>query len=81
MCTGFLCAVLRDDPSTVNISDEMTKTSFGNVWKSLNTDNGKKDQNAKRYEFRVHSVLSHFPVIVDSSKYLNDKTCNLAKTH
>ncbi|KAK1805800.1 hypothetical protein P4O66_012789, partial [Electrophorus voltai] len=38
----------RDDPSTVNISDEMTKTSFGNVWKSLNKDNGKKDKIAKR---------------------------------
>ncbi|XP_026874091.2 sodium-driven chloride bicarbonate exchanger isoform X2 [Electrophorus electricus] len=37
----------RDDPSTVNISDEMTKTSFGNVWKSLNKDNGKKDKIAK----------------------------------
>uniref|UniRef100_A0A4W4G172 Anion exchange protein n=1 Tax=Electrophorus electricus TaxID=8005 RepID=A0A4W4G172_ELEEL len=46
----------RDDPSTVNISDEMTKTSFGNVWKSLNKDNGKKDKIAKRFEFTIHFI-------------------------
>ncbi|XP_028820928.1 sodium-driven chloride bicarbonate exchanger-like isoform X2 [Denticeps clupeoides] len=39
---------LKDDPSTVNITDEMTKTSFGNVWKSLNTENAKKDLSSKR---------------------------------
>lgn len=43
------CVVLRDDPSTVNISDEMTKTSFGNIWKNLNTDNSKNDKSAKRF--------------------------------
>ncbi|XP_067244463.1 sodium-driven chloride bicarbonate exchanger isoform X5 [Chanodichthys erythropterus] len=37
----------KDDPSTVNISDEMTKTSFGNVWKGLNTDSTNKDQSSK----------------------------------
>lgn len=42
---------LRDDPSTVNISDEMTKTSFGNVWKSLTSDGSKKDQSSKRFGF------------------------------
>uniref|UniRef100_A0A8B9REE4 Anion exchange protein n=1 Tax=Astyanax mexicanus TaxID=7994 RepID=A0A8B9REE4_ASTMX len=47
----------KDDPSSVNISDEMTKTSFGNVWKSLNTDNGKKDQSGKRFEFTICSVF------------------------
>uniref|UniRef100_A0AAR2IH50 Anion exchange protein n=1 Tax=Pygocentrus nattereri TaxID=42514 RepID=A0AAR2IH50_PYGNA len=52
----FPCC-FRDDPSTVNISDEMTKTSFGNVWKSLNTDNGKKDQSAKRFELRIHFTV------------------------
>ncbi|GAA6073515.1 sodium-driven chloride bicarbonate exchanger isoform X4, partial [Tachysurus ichikawai] len=38
----------KDDPSTVNISDEMTKTSFGNIWKSLSTDDSKNDKSAKR---------------------------------
>ncbi|TSS35881.1 Sodium-driven chloride bicarbonate exchanger [Bagarius yarrelli] len=38
----------KDDPSTVNISDEMTKTSFGNIWKSLSTDNSKNEKSAKR---------------------------------
>nr|XP_023695152.1 sodium-driven chloride bicarbonate exchanger isoform X2 [Paramormyrops kingsleyae]XP_023695230.1 sodium-driven chloride bicarbonate exchanger isoform X2 [Paramormyrops kingsleyae] len=37
----------KDDPSTVNISDEMSKTSFGNVWKSLNTEDSKKDPSSK----------------------------------
>ncbi|TRY88124.1 hypothetical protein DNTS_031503 [Danionella cerebrum] len=37
----------KDDPSTVNISDEMTKTSFGNVWKGLNTDGTSKEQSSK----------------------------------
>ncbi|KAG5833999.1 hypothetical protein ANANG_G00281910 [Anguilla anguilla] len=37
----------KNDPSTVNISDEMSKTSFGNVWKSLSTDSSKKDQSSK----------------------------------
>ncbi|KAI7795208.1 putative sodium-driven chloride bicarbonate exchanger [Triplophysa rosa] len=37
----------KDDPSTVNISDEMTKTSFGNVWKGLTSDSCKKDQSSK----------------------------------
>ncbi|KAK3561495.1 hypothetical protein QTP86_005996 [Hemibagrus guttatus] len=38
----------KGDPSTVNISDEMTKTSFGNIWKSLSTENSKNDKSAKR---------------------------------
>ncbi|XP_016138231.1 sodium-driven chloride bicarbonate exchanger-like isoform X3 [Sinocyclocheilus grahami] len=38
----------KDDPSTVNISDEMTKSSFGNIWKGLNTDSTNKDQSSKR---------------------------------
>ncbi|XP_051528086.1 sodium-driven chloride bicarbonate exchanger-like isoform X5 [Myxocyprinus asiaticus] len=37
----------KDDPSTVNISDEVTKASFGNVWNSLTTDSAKKDQSSK----------------------------------
>ncbi|XP_016138230.1 sodium-driven chloride bicarbonate exchanger-like isoform X2 [Sinocyclocheilus grahami] len=37
----------KDDPSTVNISDEMTKSSFGNIWKGLNTDSTNKDQSSK----------------------------------
>ncbi|XP_056590176.1 sodium-driven chloride bicarbonate exchanger isoform X1 [Triplophysa dalaica] len=37
----------KDDPSTVNISDEMTKTSFGNVWKGITSDSCKKDQSSK----------------------------------
>ncbi|XP_031414270.1 sodium-driven chloride bicarbonate exchanger isoform X4 [Clupea harengus] len=37
----------KDDPSTVNISDEMTKASFGNVFEGLNTENTKKDMTSK----------------------------------
>uniref|UniRef100_A0A8C1QWY8 Anion exchange protein n=1 Tax=Cyprinus carpio TaxID=7962 RepID=A0A8C1QWY8_CYPCA len=46
----------RDDPSTVNISDEMTKSSFGNIWKGLNTDGTNKDQSSKRFGW---NILSH----------------------
>ncbi|KAJ8416982.1 hypothetical protein AAFF_G00328600 [Aldrovandia affinis] len=37
----------KDDPSTVNISDEMSKTSFGNVWKALGSENPPKDPSTK----------------------------------
>ncbi|XP_041936057.1 sodium-driven chloride bicarbonate exchanger isoform X4 [Alosa sapidissima] len=37
----------KDDPSIVNISDEMTKASFGNVFKGLNPENTKKDMTSK----------------------------------
>ncbi|XP_069007198.1 LOW QUALITY PROTEIN: sodium-driven chloride bicarbonate exchanger-like [Embiotoca jacksoni] len=36
------------DPATVNITDEMSKGSFGNVWKSVNPgESAKKDPSAK----------------------------------
>ncbi|XP_021335416.1 sodium-driven chloride bicarbonate exchanger isoform X2 [Danio rerio] len=37
----------KDDPSTVNITDEMTKTSFGNVWKGLNPESANKEESSK----------------------------------
>ncbi|KAM9327864.1 sodium-driven chloride bicarbonate exchanger-like isoform 2-T2 [Pholidichthys leucotaenia] len=38
----------KSDPATVNISDEMSKGSFGNVWKSVNpTESAKKEPSAK----------------------------------
>ncbi|XP_041936058.1 sodium-driven chloride bicarbonate exchanger isoform X5 [Alosa sapidissima] len=39
----------KDDPSIVNISDEMTKASFGNVFKGLNPENTKKDMTSKSF--------------------------------
>uniref|UniRef100_A0A674N0H0 Anion exchange protein n=1 Tax=Takifugu rubripes TaxID=31033 RepID=A0A674N0H0_TAKRU len=40
------------DPATVNITDEMSKGSFGNVWKSVNpAEPTKKEPNAKRLAF------------------------------
>lgn len=45
---SFLC-FRRSDPATVNITDEMSKGSFGNVWKSVNpAESTKKEPNAKR---------------------------------
>ncbi|XP_051283925.1 sodium-driven chloride bicarbonate exchanger-like isoform X2 [Dicentrarchus labrax] len=39
---------LKSDPATVNITDEMSKGSFGNVWKSVNpTETTKKEPSAK----------------------------------
>ncbi|XP_055039873.2 sodium-driven chloride bicarbonate exchanger isoform X5 [Misgurnus anguillicaudatus] len=49
----------KDDPSTINLSDEMTKTSFGNVWKSLTTDSTKKDQSSK--SLAVKGSVTHEP--------------------
>uniref|UniRef100_A0A8C1VWT9 Anion exchange protein n=1 Tax=Cyprinus carpio TaxID=7962 RepID=A0A8C1VWT9_CYPCA len=46
----------KDDPSIVNISDEMTKTSFGNI--CLSTDSTNKDQSSKRFGFIIPSVHS-----------------------
>lgn len=44
---GFVCC--RSDPATVNISDEMSKGSFGNVWNSISpSDSSKKDPSSKR---------------------------------
>ncbi|KAM9396240.1 sodium-driven chloride bicarbonate exchanger-like isoform 2-T2 [Salvelinus alpinus] len=38
----------KSDPATVNISDEMSKGSFGNVWNSISpSDNSKKDPGSK----------------------------------
>uniref|UniRef100_A0A674PLA8 Anion exchange protein n=1 Tax=Takifugu rubripes TaxID=31033 RepID=A0A674PLA8_TAKRU len=42
----------KSDPATVNITDEMSKGSFGNVWKSVNpAEPTKKEPNAKRLAF------------------------------
>ncbi|XP_029929226.1 sodium-driven chloride bicarbonate exchanger-like isoform X4 [Myripristis murdjan] len=37
----------KSDPATVNITDEMSKGSFGNVWKSVNPESTKKEPSAK----------------------------------
>ncbi|XP_014005728.1 sodium-driven chloride bicarbonate exchanger isoform X1 [Salmo salar] len=38
----------KSDPATVNISDEMSKGSFGNVWNSISpSDSSKKDPSSK----------------------------------
>uniref|UniRef100_A0A671N4D7 Anion exchange protein n=2 Tax=Sinocyclocheilus anshuiensis TaxID=1608454 RepID=A0A671N4D7_9TELE len=42
--------------SSISISDEMTKSSFGNIWKGLNTDGTNKDQSSKRFGW---NILSH----------------------
>uniref|UniRef100_W5KRQ7 Anion exchange protein n=1 Tax=Astyanax mexicanus TaxID=7994 RepID=W5KRQ7_ASTMX len=38
----------KDDPSSVNITDEMSKASFGNTWKTMNSDTSKHDPTTKR---------------------------------
>lgn len=41
--------VWRSDPATVNITDEMSKGSFGNVWKSVSpAESTKKEPSTKR---------------------------------
>ncbi|KAJ8352239.1 hypothetical protein SKAU_G00237150, partial [Synaphobranchus kaupii] len=39
----------KDDPSTVNISEEMSRTSFGNVWRALGSENPQKEPSSKRF--------------------------------
>uniref|UniRef100_A0A673JVH6 Anion exchange protein n=1 Tax=Sinocyclocheilus rhinocerous TaxID=307959 RepID=A0A673JVH6_9TELE len=66
----------KDDPSTVNISDEMTKTSFGNIWKGLSTDSTNKDQSSKRFAFNIPSVhsLTH-TTIFEHVTLISPHTC------
>ncbi|KAI4889670.1 hypothetical protein NFI96_011021 [Prochilodus magdalenae] len=44
-------AQYKDDPSSVNITDEMSKASFGNTWKAINSDASKSDPITKRFGF------------------------------
>ncbi|XP_030007515.1 sodium-driven chloride bicarbonate exchanger-like isoform X2 [Sphaeramia orbicularis] len=37
----------KSDPATVNITDEMSKGSFGNVWKSVNPESTKREPSTK----------------------------------
>ncbi|KAM6945553.1 sodium-driven chloride bicarbonate exchanger-like isoform 1-T1 [Aplochiton taeniatus] len=37
-----------NDPATVNITDEMSKGSFGNVWKNVNPENSKKENEKEK---------------------------------
>ncbi|XP_068165880.1 sodium-driven chloride bicarbonate exchanger-like isoform X1 [Antennarius striatus] len=49
----------KSDPATVNITDEMSKGSFGSVWKSVNPAEGaKKDPSAKRLAPDVQISIS-----------------------
>lgn len=57
----------RDDPSIVNITDEMTKASFGNVFQGLNQENAKKDMTSKRFDH-------HFFLYAHS--WINIDICN-----
>uniref|UniRef100_A0A8C3A1W6 Anion exchange protein n=1 Tax=Cyclopterus lumpus TaxID=8103 RepID=A0A8C3A1W6_CYCLU len=62
------------DPATVNITDEMSKGSFGNVWKSINpAESTKKEPSAKRL---ASSFTSHVHIsISDASERLSAKCC------
>uniref|UniRef100_A0AAY5ECK0 Anion exchange protein n=1 Tax=Electrophorus electricus TaxID=8005 RepID=A0AAY5ECK0_ELEEL len=41
----------KDDPSYVNITDEMSKASFGNTWRTVSSDTSKMDPTTKRCGF------------------------------
>ncbi|XP_035485683.2 sodium-driven chloride bicarbonate exchanger isoform X2 [Scophthalmus maximus] len=50
----------KGDPATVNITDEMSKGSFGNVWKSVSpVDNTKKEPSAKSGGEKRHKRRRH----------------------
>ncbi|KAL6484618.1 hypothetical protein MHYP_G00066630 [Metynnis hypsauchen] len=42
----------KDDPSSVNITDEMSKASFGNTWRTVNSDTSKTDPTTKSLSSR-----------------------------
>ncbi|CAG04975.1 unnamed protein product, partial [Tetraodon nigroviridis] len=49
----------KSDPATVNITDEMSKGSFGNVWKSVNPpESTKKEPSAKRTRKSVRNSIN-----------------------
>uniref|UniRef100_A0A3Q3EZ12 Anion exchange protein n=1 Tax=Labrus bergylta TaxID=56723 RepID=A0A3Q3EZ12_9LABR len=55
---------LKGDPATVNITDEMSKGSFGNVWKSVNpTESTKKEPSAKRLA-NSFTLLSYIKISI-----------------
>uniref|UniRef100_A0A8C7V441 Anion exchange protein n=1 Tax=Oncorhynchus mykiss TaxID=8022 RepID=A0A8C7V441_ONCMY len=46
------------DPATVNISDEMSKGSFGNVWNSISpSDSAKKEPSSKRFGMSTNQSI------------------------
>ncbi|KAM9334400.1 sodium-driven chloride bicarbonate exchanger-like isoform 3-T3 [Symphorus nematophorus] len=50
----------KSDPATVNITDEMSKGSFGNVWKSVNpAETTKKEPSAKSGGEKRHKRRRH----------------------
>uniref|UniRef100_A0AAQ4R0W3 Anion exchange protein n=1 Tax=Gasterosteus aculeatus aculeatus TaxID=481459 RepID=A0AAQ4R0W3_GASAC len=66
------------DPATVNITDEMSKGSFGSVWKNVNpAETTKKEPSAKRLT-SLSTPLAHFTaqyLCSISSVYIRPKWC------
>ncbi|XP_035266620.1 sodium-driven chloride bicarbonate exchanger-like isoform X1 [Anguilla anguilla] len=62
----------KADPSTVNISDEMSKTSFGNVWKALGSESSQKDPSSKSFP---NSILKRQEKTTDTEKGFDRETC------
>ncbi|KAM7365475.1 hypothetical protein PAMP_016396 [Pampus punctatissimus] len=64
----------KSDPATVNITDEMSKGSFGNVWKSVNpAETTKKEPSAKRLAYLSTSLSDMQISITDRSQDSNTK--------
>uniref|UniRef100_A0A7N6AJD9 Anion exchange protein n=1 Tax=Anabas testudineus TaxID=64144 RepID=A0A7N6AJD9_ANATE len=60
------------DPATVNISDEMSKGSFGGVWKSVSpSESIKKEPSAKRSVSHIQSSNSKTPEGFNSKFYVD----------
>uniref|UniRef100_A0A3Q1HT97 Anion exchange protein n=1 Tax=Anabas testudineus TaxID=64144 RepID=A0A3Q1HT97_ANATE len=62
----------KSDPATVNISDEMSKGSFGGVWKSVSpSESIKKEPSAKRSVSHIQSSNSKTPEGFNSKFYVD----------
>lgn len=67
----------RSDPATVNITDEMSKGSFGSVWKNVNpAEATKKEPSAKRYADPHYCYISR-SVSLTTSEAFNPNACML----
>eukprot|EP00064_Thunnus_orientalis_P005681 superscaffoldBa00000568_g5695 len=68
----------KSDPATVNITDEMSKGSFGNVWKSVSpAESTKKEPSTKRLA-SLSTSLSDIQIKADIPKEVQEVPVSLA---
>uniref|UniRef100_A0A8C8CX23 Anion exchange protein n=1 Tax=Oncorhynchus tshawytscha TaxID=74940 RepID=A0A8C8CX23_ONCTS len=72
----------RSDPATVNISDEMSKGSFGSVWNSISpSDSAKKEPSSKRFGMSTNQSINQYQRFTKNAISSIYWTCILAAGH